>query len=362
MKSIFQIVLMVFVFSCSSKSTENKNPPVPNTTNNIQPMALKNPDGGSPNTKVTKPDEKPDKAPKPDTKRPDRFVDHINRMNNCFKRSVETVRKEIEKDVHVMGRVTHGELKKLGKICEKNLIDIINTYDDMTVYYQEFMLASAAFLDVYFVTLENLVLPKEAPGKLDLGSCDKKLVDSYNKRALKNNDFVGVAILETRPPQEKSTVDLRTYGDEAFRMGDFIIKEIHKWNISHSFDIVPGNDRPSWMFHMRREFVAIKFLSDRILRKINYFKTIDCIKGFATNMKADEAATKNATPPRTCTTVKVKSENFIKSVNAWIIEWKTQVTGGMKAYPVVNQGFKEKTEKAFSTVKSLVSTLPPPVN
>ncbi|MBN2723502.1 MAG: hypothetical protein JXR95_05460 [Deltaproteobacteria bacterium] len=385
--TVVNVFMLILLFSCSGGDAKNEDQPQKEAV--VPPI---NTDAGKDTVSKDASSDKTDKAKKPtvDTVRPDRLVDQINRLNKCLQRSVKSIKKEIDANHAVISRTSTAELKKMGKICERNYFDIINNYNDLTFYYRKYFLAAAHFLDSYFLGTENLSLPMDAPGKQSVLEVEKSVLNIYNKYALKNNDLVGVSILEKYPKQEKSTVDLRTYSDESARLGEFITKEIRKWNRDHSFDLVPGADRPSWMFSLRREFTAIVFLETQLKKKSEYFKTISCIRGFAkleekkevstdikrvnevkkipakvdspanlNSAKEKPASKKSEDPVLTCKAVEVKTGMVIKNLDNWVKEWKKQLSNSIRTWPVVDQGFKNKTFLQYSTLNSSLSSLPP---
>ncbi len=377
MHNWFLLLLLPLLSLSCKKEDQSQEPPTP--PSKTSPMKAP---GSAP--KLPTPPPKRDRT----KERSKRLVEQLNRLNQCIYRAVDSLKKSLRSAKKERNQ-KYFHLKKLTAICEKNLMNVVLNYPDISLPYQKYCTLAAQTIDTYANALELLSLPEETPGRPPRGTIEKRLSDTYNQFALQNNDLHGVHTLVKRPKQPLSTVDVRTYGDEMARLGEKVWRLVKIWTDHHPFTKSAGKDRPSWMLYFRREIVAFTFISGALKKELDYFKTIRCVEGFA-SMKpssmpplsmASGTPKKSGTAPKkeaakksegeapspeekkksrvyTCEELSAKAKMVMDSTNRFVEVWKRELKGGKRAYPVISPSFKTKTSTVHSLLKSALLVLP----
>jgi hypothetical protein len=370
--------LMIVFSSCKNEKYDKKQSENIKKNNNKKNSHIKN----SMNI-IPKKNNKTDPQ-KVKIKKPDLLVENLDKLNICLHGSVENLKKHfIKKKIPLKTE----NLKTTAKKCEKTLFSIISKNNNISGSYSSYLILSGTLLDTYFNVLELFLLPEKSPGKVNNRVLEKRLIEAYNKFALKNNDLVGIPIRDKGKELPPLTLDSRTYGDETARMGDKIWAIILNWNGSHLFKGI-GQKKPGWFSFLRRDYIYLMILSYKIEKIIKNYQVFGCAKRLQNKLnlvppkhkkqKSESAknnsgkyASKNKTPLSIkkpfdtkyidCAASKLKSKNYLKTVKNFIDVWVKQLRKSMISEPDSLTEFKNLTSTAFESVRTIYPTLPPKV-
>jgi hypothetical protein len=363
-----------------------------------------------PKTPILKQTNKTGLTPLPKTKKPPlfvkkidktkirskRLVEQLNLLNQCIYKNVSSLKKLLENDQPETPK-KYSHLKKLTTKCEKNLLDIFTNNPDLSNPYKKYFILAGSAIDNLAYSVETLSIPENTPKKVSKAHILKTLELQYNKFALMNNDLHGVNILLKKDVLPSSTLDIQTYGDELARLGTKVWDITYLWHKNHSFLNHQRKVRPSWMNSLRRELIILFFVNIEIEKKISYFNSFKCIKGFA-RKTTSEKKSPSLTPPIVmakkknkieiekpaksmnkeelvkkpqqpvdpkkkkqqpeCKDYMAKSKMLIKSAKNYLKIWEIELKNLQSSYPVISPSLSSKTKASYELLKSAVSVLP----
>jgi hypothetical protein len=231
----------------------------------------------------------------------------LDRFNACVGAVAEIVRSS---DVAVTVPV-----KQIAD-CQKQFNEILTTRQVViSEPYAEYFVLAARVLGRLRPIVPGAGLPAE-PFPV------KEFITDYNAFALRNNELMGIPVIEPSPAEVvRRSVPRRTYRDELARLGQTLETAVRDWSFSHHFETLGSGAPAAWLSEAGLERVRFWMLQLRLEDEMVGFSRLDC----------DNAGT-GPEEKITCDTLLGAGRALSKSAQDWIGAW-SQLLGLLSSSP-----------------------------
>ncbi|MBU1068557.1 hypothetical protein KJ975_03220 [Myxococcota bacterium] len=225
----------------------------------------------------------------------------LDRFNACVGAVAEIIRAS---DASVTVPV-----KQIGD-CEKLFDEILATRQVVISepYAEYFVLAAQV--------LSRLRLPAPGAGDPAVPFPVKEFITDYNAFALRNNELMGIPVIEPAPAEVvRRSVPRRTYRDELAQLGQTLETAVRDWSFAHHFETLGSGAPAAWLSGAGLERVRFWMLRLKLEDQLGDFARFDC----------DNAGT-GPEEKITCDTLQGAGRALSKSAQDWVDAW-TQLLG-----------------------------------
>jgi len=220
----------------------------------------------------------------------------IDRFNTCIGAVAEAIR--------ASDAMPTTSEKQIGD-CEKLFNEVLATRKVVISepYAEYFVLAAQV--------LSRLGSGTAAPGSPVATFSTKDFVTEYNRFALKNNELLGIPVIEAAPAEVvRKSVPRRTFRDELARLGETLGTTVRDWQFAHRFETLGSGSPAAWLATGRQERVRFWMLRLTLENRLSAFTRFDC----------DNAGT-GPQEKITCDTLRGAGLDLVKLGQDWLDAW-----------------------------------------
>ncbi len=220
----------------------------------------------------------------------------IDRFNACIGAVAEGIR--------ATDAIPTSSATQIGD-CDKLFNEILSTGK---------VVVSEPYAD-YFVlaakVMDRLRSGRAAPGDPAPAFSTKDFITEYNQFALKNNELMGIPVVEAAEADvARKVVPRRTFRDELARLGETLATAVRDWQFAHRFETLGSGAPSSWLSAVRVERVRFWMLRLTLEDQLAAFGRFDC----------DNAGT-GPEEKITCDTLVGAGRDLAKSGKEWLDAW-----------------------------------------
>jgi hypothetical protein len=181
----------------------------------------------------------------------------------------------------------------------------------------------------------------------------KDFVVEYNEFALKNNELMGIPVVEPAPgetvPKEsiRRSVPRRTYRDELARLGETLGTTVRDWQFDHPFETLGAGAPAPWLSRGDPERVRFWMLRLTLESQLELFGRLDC----------DKAGT-GPEDKITCDTLRGAASALEKSAREWVEAWSLLLASLRGSGGVVSAEARKACDDHRAAIEEKLRELP----
>ena len=225
--------------------------------------------------------------------------------------------------------------------CQKAFESILELGDVViSDPYKDYFLLGAS-------VLEKLPRSENPPRTGDPPFRADEFTNAYNEFALKNNELIGIPVVELPQAAQTKTVHRRTFRDELARLAGFLEKWSLDWQFSHRFETLGTQAPTAWLLRPLPARVSFWLGSLEIQGRVRAFSVFQC-----DNSGTDPQDT------TTCSALEGARDQLLKDHEAWSQAWRKLLqTPGAGPLTLTTER-RELCEKTYQTLSDRIKALP----
>ncbi len=273
-------------------------------------------------------------SPAPDAELPPEarpIMENLERFNRCV---LELAKWLHEEEKAVQPKEAAGRFEP----CEKNFLEVLeNDEVQVTEPYREYFLLAARLLD----RLSGLTVDSGRPFDRD------GFVADYNAFAMKNNELLGIPLVEGIRPQTARKLPRRTYMDELVRAKEHIGNFVVEWQFGHRFEILGSGGPAAWFPFGRHAHTRFWLDLQPVLVQVGAFRQLEC-----------SAEGTDKEDRHTCETLKGSGQELLRRFDEWTTAWRDLLRTARDPAWSPKPDQRQRSEKATASLNGFMQLLP----